>query len=296
MMRRLKGFLDRGASNFLLIMEGIALIVVILVAVLGGIAGKKSVRTDTVSDEKAIEENAVAENIAVTENVVTEEATEVGTETPVVTEQAQKPVEEQAEPAMSMEEAIDRIVTSPEALTGNDELTVTRAGATTESAYSEYPVGGLLYRTDNLNDATQATSMLKAVTDIASGQGVENPVLMVRETDLQGHEADYHGYGINTVLIDTRENDTQRTAVELEESISAAQTAGYGAVLLVPAAEATEQELSRIREEAGFDGDFASTVGNVDEAGTVSENGVKYLLLGDDFRTLYPGVMTRLTE
>lgn len=100
-----------------------------------------------------------------------EELSESEEETPVVEAPA-----ESAEPVGESDylgEAVESIVggmtledkvaglfiITPEALTGTD--TVIRAGEVTEKSLEEHPVGGLIYFSKNINDATQLTEMLQ---------------------------------------------------------------------------------------------------------------------------------------
>ncbi len=67
-------------------------------------------------------------------------------------------VEEQID-AMTVEQQVAQLfVTTPEALTGTDEVSL--AGETTQAAIEAYPVGGLLYNEQNLGSATQVRNLL----------------------------------------------------------------------------------------------------------------------------------------
>ena len=67
---------------------------------------------------------------------------------------------------MTLEEKICQMLfVTPEALTGYSK--VTQSGSATQSAYNEYPVGGLIYFADNLVTMDQTTQMISNVQDYA---------------------------------------------------------------------------------------------------------------------------------
>lgn len=86
---------------------------------------------------------------------VDEPATEAVDTNTQYTELAKKHLEN-----MSLDEKIyQMLMVTPETLTGVDVATV--AGDATKEAITKYPVGGIFYRADNFEDATQTTDMIK---------------------------------------------------------------------------------------------------------------------------------------
>ncbi len=67
-------------------------------------------------------------------------------------------VEEQIAAMTVGQQVAQLFVTTPEALTGTDEVSL--AGETTQAAIETYPVGGLLYNGQNLGSATQVRNLL----------------------------------------------------------------------------------------------------------------------------------------
>ena len=67
---------------------------------------------------------------------------------------------------MSLHEKICQMfIVTPESLTGYD--VVTASGETTKNCLAEYPVGGLIYFTQNLEDTDQTRSMLSDANSIS---------------------------------------------------------------------------------------------------------------------------------
>lgn len=61
---------------------------------------------------------------------------------------------------MTLEEKVYQLfIITPEALTGNKVVTV--AGKTTRKSMEKYPVGGLIYFSQNLKNPEQTTKMLQ---------------------------------------------------------------------------------------------------------------------------------------
>lgn len=136
-------------------------LVITLIGVIAGVAVAANKIISVVKDRKQAEE--LQKQL--------EELSESEEETPVVEAPA-----ESAEPVGESDylgEAVESIVggmtledkvaglfiITPEALTGTD--TVIRAGEVTEKSLEEHPVGGLIYFSKNINDATQLTEMLQ---------------------------------------------------------------------------------------------------------------------------------------
>ena len=86
---------------------------------------------------------------------IDEPATEAVDSNSQYTELAKKQLEN-----MTLDEKIyQMLMVTPEALTGVDVATA--AGDATKEAIEKYPVGGIFYRADNFEDATQTTDMIK---------------------------------------------------------------------------------------------------------------------------------------
>lgn len=86
------------------------------------------------------------------------------TEVPVADDTAEQAAEIVA--SMSLEDKIAQMfVITPGALTGYSS--VTAAGDTTKTAYNKYPVGGIIYMSDNLTDREQTVTMLSNMQTIA---------------------------------------------------------------------------------------------------------------------------------
>ena len=89
---------------------------------------------------------------------VTTEATEEPETTPVT--EVSDPLMDQAmqiAAGMTLEQKVAQMIT-PDALTGVDGATM--AGDSTKTAYTQYPVGGLIYMAKNLTGTDQTTQML----------------------------------------------------------------------------------------------------------------------------------------
>lgn len=70
---------------------------------------------------------------------------------------------------MTIEERVAQMfVITPEALTGYSQVTI--AGDASESAYQQYPVGGLIYNTENLVDIEQTQNMLAKMQEFSANR------------------------------------------------------------------------------------------------------------------------------
>lgn len=101
------------------------------------------------------------------------EATEVQTQTVVdpLVEQAAQIVSE-----MTLEEKVAQMFfITPEALTGYGQVTV--AGDATNEAYQKYPVGGLIYNSQNLVDIDQTKTMMAKMQQYADSR-ISLPVFL----------------------------------------------------------------------------------------------------------------------
>ena len=68
---------------------------------------------------------------------------------------------------MTLEQKVCQMfIVTPESLTGYNGA-VTEAGALSKESFTAYPVGGLIYFSDNLEDAPQTVSMLSTMQDYA---------------------------------------------------------------------------------------------------------------------------------
>ncbi|MCC8151497.1 MAG: N-acetylmuramoyl-L-alanine amidase [Lachnospiraceae bacterium] len=109
--------------------------------------------TDTVEENTdTVEESAADETEK--ENT-SEEPEEAGTEELTLEEKVAAKLEK-----LTLEEKVAQMfVVTPEALTGVG--TAVQAGSTTQAAIEEYPVGGIVYMADNLQDPDQTAQMLE---------------------------------------------------------------------------------------------------------------------------------------
>ena len=83
---------------------------------------------------------------------------------------------------MTLEEKVAQMFfITPEALTEVD--LVTEAGNTTEAAFSEYPVGGIIYFGQNMESREQVSAMLRRMQDISEKQ-INIPIFLA--TDEEG--------------------------------------------------------------------------------------------------------------
>ncbi len=174
--------------NILLILEAGVLVIVLVVGLVNsGISNFTSRRTARTLEE---EENIVSaeEQNAVDINAIPEEEEEAeAEEVEEAEEEAEaeeiEEVEEEKDNSitgtgsayeamvfsdevmdlldeMTTEQKVAQLfVTTPEELTGNDVVTL--AGDATKTAVEEYPVGGLVYSADNIQNLTQIYSMIR---------------------------------------------------------------------------------------------------------------------------------------
>lgn len=102
------------------------------------------VQKETISDDYADVDTSI-----LSENEVSENETPVDTDAEI----------EMLIDHMALEEKVAQLfIVTPEQITGMD--VVTRAGETTKNALTEYPVGGLIYFAQNLEDPDQTKEML----------------------------------------------------------------------------------------------------------------------------------------
>ena len=81
---------------------------------------------------------------------------------------------------LSIEQKVAQLfIVTPEALTGYE--TVTAAGDTTKAAIENYPVGGLIYFSQNIVDETQLKSMLANTSFYYNQAGAISPFLTIDE-------------------------------------------------------------------------------------------------------------------
>lgn len=125
----------------------ILLVMIAVIAVGIVIAVRKFAKPKTVTQE--------------TETVETEATEETGTDSEPVME-VSDPLLEQAKQlaaSMTLEQKVAQMfMITPDALTGVDGAT--RAGDSTKAAYTQYPVGGIIYMSKNLTGTDQTTEML----------------------------------------------------------------------------------------------------------------------------------------
>lgn len=82
---------------------------------------------------------------------------------------------------MTLEEKVAQMFfITPEALTGAD--LVTEAGSWTETAFSEYPVGGLIYFEENMESREQLSAMLMRMQNISEEQ-IGIPVFLAADEE-----------------------------------------------------------------------------------------------------------------
>lgn len=112
----------------------------------------------------------------------TEEATETESETEVVAvaDEALEAARAYAEGLTLEQKVAQMFMITPEALTGYNK--VTAAGDTTKSFYLEYPVGGILYTSNNLVDIEQTKEMLSNMTSF-SNEATGLPVFLAVEEE-----------------------------------------------------------------------------------------------------------------
>ena len=132
------------------------------------------VATATVASSEAqntFEEGNVAANGTTEEGAAGEITTEQVTTEDVTTEStnnsvAQDPEVEKILSGMSIHEKCCQLfMITPEALTGYTQ--VTEAGDTTRNYFKEYPVGGLIYFSNNISSSSQVKALLENTTKIA---------------------------------------------------------------------------------------------------------------------------------
>lgn len=138
----------------------VAVFVLILAALLAGAAA---------AIHKFLPKNDKAEKIPETQSTEIMEDSQTVQDQSEAAEPVVDPLVEQAAQlvsGMSLEDKVAQMfVITPEALTGY--ASVTAAGDTTNAAYENRPVGGLIYMADNLVSTEQTTEMLTNMQNIA---------------------------------------------------------------------------------------------------------------------------------
>jgi len=140
-------------------------------------------------EEKKAEEEALEEAEAAKEEEYTEED--------LLNEVVQSCIAD-----MSLEEKVAGLfIVTPEQLTGSDK--VTKAGDGTKEALDKYPVGGLIYNSQNIKDKDQLTEMLNNTISYS-----KYPIFLAVD----------EGLGSNSVLRKPLKMDEMKSAKELGES------------------------------------------------------------------------------
>ncbi|MBR3257777.1 MAG: glycoside hydrolase family 3 protein, partial [Eggerthellaceae bacterium] len=120
---------------------------------------------------------------------------------PLDTDPDATPEEQAAEllSRLTLEEKIAQLfIITPEALTGYD--TVTAAGRVSKQAYSEYPVGGLIYFARNIEDPDQVRAMLAGMQVISRDRvGLPLFTCIDEEGGLVVRIADNPAFGLTNV-------------------------------------------------------------------------------------------------
>ncbi len=160
--------------NLLIIFEAAALVIVLIVGLMNTgithLASRRSARTveetETAADaeeQNAVDVNAVAESDEETEEAEEEpqeeadnSITDSGSAYEAIT--FSDAVMDQLDRMTTEQKVAQLFVTTPEALTGMDDVTI--AGEVTRSAIETYPVGGLVYSSANIQTTTQAASLI----------------------------------------------------------------------------------------------------------------------------------------
>lgn len=112
---------------------------------------------------------SVADNTEQTESEEAQDPAEIPADHSETTAPAADPLLEQAVQivaGMTLEEKTAQLfMITPDALTGFDGVNI--AGETSKNAYNEFPVGGLIYMSKNLQDTDQTKDMLSKMNTIA---------------------------------------------------------------------------------------------------------------------------------
>lgn len=169
--------IPRSATSILVALEAIAMVIVLVLSIVHPWAVKKPNDLGSKNTEVSEEENRIEGN---TESLVD---SELPPETELEPEEIEIVFSEEVlakVEAMTLEEKVAQLfVITPEALTGSDRVTM--AGNATKNAINEYPVGGLVYSSDNFRGKNQVQNMLSGVQNHYMEQ-FETPVfLMISE-------------------------------------------------------------------------------------------------------------------
>ena len=134
----------------------VAVLILGIVLVIGHLT-KENEKPVNQNTEVVIETEATIETEEQTEN--TEAETEI-VETPVIDPFTQQAIEVVS--GLTLEQKIAQMfMITPDALAGVNGASI--VGSTTKRAYAEYPVGGLVYESDNFETVAQTQAMLKAM-------------------------------------------------------------------------------------------------------------------------------------
>lgn len=119
-----------------------------------GISGETDDNTSDVNTEDA----SVTENAGITDEGTTEEQTSENTDSTETLSELDQKVEDKLSQMTLRDKVCQMFVVTPESLTGYSLCTI--AGETTNECLQNYPVAGLIYFADNLEDRTQTEEMI----------------------------------------------------------------------------------------------------------------------------------------
>ncbi len=146
---------------------------ILILVVVGISAAIRSQMTKKTANEPQTETMAVTETEEVTE-------TESETEVVAVADEALEAARAYAEGLTLEQKVAQMFMITPEALTGYNK--VTAAGDTTKGFYMEYPVGGIIYTSNNLVDTEQTKEMLANMTSF-SNEATGLPIFLAVEEE-----------------------------------------------------------------------------------------------------------------
>ncbi len=119
-----------------------------------GISGETDDNTSDVNTEDA----SVTENAGITDEGTTEEQASENTDSTETLSELDQKVEDKLSQMTLRDKVCQMFVVTPESLTGYSLCTT--AGETTNECLQNYPVAGLIYFADNLEDRTQTEEMI----------------------------------------------------------------------------------------------------------------------------------------
>lgn len=169
--------IPRSAKSLLIAIEAAVMVVVLVLCVVHPWATKPKNdvignRTEHVDEQQGVQENTEKSSEPVTETEKNSELEEVEVSfSPEVLAKVE---------SMTLEQKVAQLfIITPETLTGADKVTVT--GNTTKNAINQYPVGGLVYSSNNFQRQDQVKKMLTGVQEHYKAQFGIPVFLMISE-------------------------------------------------------------------------------------------------------------------